>query len=52
MFISASPVPQTGVPASVTQPSKRHGVCGNHGNFKKDREFVGITVLLLDEKIP
>ncbi|KAF3590714.1 hypothetical protein DY000_02022674 [Brassica cretica] len=37
MFLSASPVRQTGVPASVTQPS--------------NREFVGITVLFLDEKV-
>ncbi|KAF2620593.1 hypothetical protein F2Q68_00040257 [Brassica cretica] len=41
MLLSASPVPQTGIPASVTQPS----------NFKKDMKFVGITVLFLDEKV-
>ncbi|KAH0897303.1 hypothetical protein HID58_046871, partial [Brassica napus] len=50
---------QTGVPASVTQPSSL-SVLSEHSpgflrfwdflNFKKDREFVGITVLFLDEK--
>ncbi|KAF3558720.1 hypothetical protein F2Q69_00017979 [Brassica cretica] len=77
MFLSVSPVPQTGVPASVvTQPSNSviHGFtpvgranhyrsslkAGSFGflrlwdslNFKKNKEFVGITVLFLDEKIP
>ncbi|KAH0857154.1 hypothetical protein HID58_085415, partial [Brassica napus] len=50
---------QTGVPASVTQPSSL-SVLSEHSpgflrfwdslNFKKDRQFVGITVLFLDEK--
>ncbi|KAF3577161.1 hypothetical protein DY000_02035954 [Brassica cretica] len=76
IFLSASPVPQTGVPASVvTQPSNYviHGFtpvgranhymsslkAGSFGflrlwdslNFKKNKEFVGITVLFLDEKV-
>ncbi|WZZ42980.1 hypothetical protein YC2023_039239 [Brassica napus] len=60
MFLSASPVRQTGVPASVTQPSSLSVLSEHsHGflrfwdslNFKKDREFVGITVLFLDEKV-
>ncbi|KAH0867918.1 LOW QUALITY PROTEIN: hypothetical protein HID58_074940, partial [Brassica napus] len=53
---------QTGVPASVTQPSSLSVlVVSEHSlwlprfwdslNFKKDREFVGITVLFLDEKL-
>ncbi|WZZ40379.1 hypothetical protein YC2023_036638 [Brassica napus] len=58
MFLSASPIRQTGVSASVTQPSN---LSSEHSlwlpcfwdslNFKKDREFVGITVLFLDEKV-
>ncbi|KAL0745437.1 hypothetical protein Bca101_102068 [Brassica carinata] len=63
MFLSASPVPQTG-------PSVRHSTfeslrLGRSSqsiafgflrfwdslNFKKDREFVGITFLFLDEKV-
>ncbi|KAF3582978.1 hypothetical protein DY000_02034618 [Brassica cretica] len=89
MFLSASPIRQTGVPASVTQPSnlsvlvvvvraqplassllgfpelqERHGVCGNHdsvihgftpvgraNHYMPSLEFVGITVLFLDEKV-
>ncbi|KAH0887392.1 LOW QUALITY PROTEIN: hypothetical protein HID58_063488, partial [Brassica napus] len=55
--------PQTGVPASVvTQPSSlsvlvvsEHSLCflrlWDSLNFKKNREFVGITVLFLDEKV-
>ncbi|KAH0890548.1 LOW QUALITY PROTEIN: hypothetical protein HID58_052977, partial [Brassica napus] len=61
MFISASPIRQTGVPASITQPSNLSAlVVSEHSlwlprfwdslNFKKDREFVGITVLFFDEK--
>ncbi|KAH0874373.1 LOW QUALITY PROTEIN: hypothetical protein HID58_071735, partial [Brassica napus] len=53
--------PQTGVPASVTQPSSLSVlvvVSIDYGflrfwdslNIKKDMEFVGITVLFLDEK--
>ncbi|KAH0867167.1 LOW QUALITY PROTEIN: hypothetical protein HID58_074189, partial [Brassica napus] len=52
---------QTGVPAFVTQPSSLSVLdLSEHSlwlppllgflNFKKDREFVGITVLFLDEK--
>ncbi|KAH0857857.1 LOW QUALITY PROTEIN: hypothetical protein HID58_086118, partial [Brassica napus] len=62
MFLSASPIRQTGVSASVTQPSNLSVlVVSEHSlwlprfwdtlNFKKDREFVGITVLFLDEKM-
>ncbi|KAH0874043.1 LOW QUALITY PROTEIN: hypothetical protein HID58_071405, partial [Brassica napus] len=62
MFLSASPIRQTGVSASVTQPSNLSVlVVSEHSlwlprfwdslNFKKDREFVGITVLFLDEKV-
>ncbi|WZZ24390.1 LOW QUALITY PROTEIN: hypothetical protein YC2023_007791 [Brassica napus] len=62
MFLSASPVHQTGVPASVTQPSSLSVLdLSEHSlwlpplldslNFKKDKEFVGITVLFLDEKV-
>ncbi|WZZ33335.1 LOW QUALITY PROTEIN: hypothetical protein YC2023_016736 [Brassica napus] len=61
MFLSASPIRQTGVSASVTQPSNLSVLVSEHSlwlprfwdslNFKKDREFVGITVLFLDEKI-
>ncbi|KAH0917487.1 LOW QUALITY PROTEIN: hypothetical protein HID58_025147, partial [Brassica napus] len=53
---------QTGVPASVTQPSSISVlVVSEHSlwlprfwdsmNFKKDKEFVGITVLFLDENV-
>ncbi|WZZ84837.1 LOW QUALITY PROTEIN: hypothetical protein YC2023_113416 [Brassica napus] len=61
MFFSASPIRQTGVSASVTQPSNLSVLVSEHSlwlprfwdslNFKKDREFVGITVLFLDEKV-
>ncbi|KAF2578103.1 hypothetical protein F2Q70_00010875 [Brassica cretica] len=64
MSLSASPVPQTGVPGVYhsTFESLRLGsssqniVSGlprfwNSLNFKKDREFMRITVLFLDEKI-
>ncbi|WZZ46468.1 LOW QUALITY PROTEIN: hypothetical protein YC2023_042727 [Brassica napus] len=61
MFLSASPIRQTGVPAYVTQPSNLSVLVSEHSlslphfwdslNFKKDREFVGITVLFLDEKV-
>ncbi|KAH0857843.1 LOW QUALITY PROTEIN: hypothetical protein HID58_086104, partial [Brassica napus] len=61
MFLSASPIRQTGVSASVTQPSNLSVlVVSEHSlwlprfwdslNFKKDMKFVGITVLFLDEK--
>ncbi|KAH0868383.1 LOW QUALITY PROTEIN: hypothetical protein HID58_075405, partial [Brassica napus] len=54
--------PQTGVPASVTQPSSlsvlvisEHSLCflrfWDFLNFKKYMEFVGITVLFLDVKV-
>ncbi|WZZ81370.1 hypothetical protein YC2023_101942 [Brassica napus] len=43
MFLYVSPIRQTGVSAPVTQPS-------NLSVLVKDREFVGITVLFLDEK--
>ncbi|KAL0748276.1 hypothetical protein Bca101_030278 [Brassica carinata] len=39
MSLSASPVPQIGIP----------GV--RHSTFKKDSEFKGITVLFFDEKV-
>ncbi|WZZ79163.1 LOW QUALITY PROTEIN: hypothetical protein YC2023_099735 [Brassica napus] len=61
MFLSASPIRQTGISASVTQPSNLFVLVSEHSlwlprfwdslNFKKDREFVGITVLFLDEKV-
>ncbi|WZZ86969.1 LOW QUALITY PROTEIN: hypothetical protein YC2023_115548 [Brassica napus] len=61
MFLSASPIRQTGVSASVTQPSNLSVLVSEHSlwlprfwdslNFKKDIEFVGITVLFLDEKV-
>ncbi|KAF3493473.1 hypothetical protein DY000_02055155 [Brassica cretica] len=38
MSLSASPVPKTGVP-------------GDSLNLKEDNEFMGITVLFLDEKV-
>ncbi|KAH0865321.1 hypothetical protein HID58_082532, partial [Brassica napus] len=61
MFFSASPVPQTSVRHS-TFKSLRLGRSSqsiasgflrfwDSLNFKKDREFVGITVLFLDEKV-
>ncbi|WZZ66730.1 hypothetical protein YC2023_078100 [Brassica napus] len=60
MFLSVSPIRQTGVPPSVTQLSNLF-VLSEHSlwlprfwdslNFKKDREFVGITILFLDEKV-
>ncbi|WZZ81673.1 LOW QUALITY PROTEIN: hypothetical protein YC2023_102245 [Brassica napus] len=61
MFLSASPIPQTGVPASISQPSNLSIFVSEHNlwlhrfwdslNFKKDMEFVGITVLFFDEKV-
>ncbi|KAF3528150.1 hypothetical protein DY000_02039362 [Brassica cretica] len=59
MFLSASPVRQTGVCHSTFE-SRRLGLSSqsiasgflrfwDSLNFKKDREFVGITVLFLDE---
>ncbi|KAF2539290.1 hypothetical protein F2Q68_00021839 [Brassica cretica] len=63
MFLSASPVPQTGVPGvrHSTFESLRLGRSSqsiasgllrlwDSLKFKKDREFLGITVLFLDEK--
>ncbi|KAL0825876.1 hypothetical protein Bca101_049553 [Brassica carinata] len=64
MSLSASPVPQTGVPGvrHSTFESLRLG-CSSQSiasgllcfwdslNFKKDSEFMGITVLFLDEKV-
>uniref|UniRef100_A0A0D3EDI5 Uncharacterized protein n=1 Tax=Brassica oleracea var. oleracea TaxID=109376 RepID=A0A0D3EDI5_BRAOL len=60
MFLSSSPVPQTGVRHSTFESfrlgrSSQSIASGflrfwNSLNFKKDREFVGIAVLLLDEK--
>ncbi|KAF3539461.1 hypothetical protein F2Q69_00021845 [Brassica cretica] len=49
MFLSTSPIRQTGVPESVTQLSNPR--FWDYLNFKKDREFVRITVLFLDEKV-
>ncbi|KAH0863694.1 LOW QUALITY PROTEIN: hypothetical protein HID58_080905, partial [Brassica napus] len=54
--------PQTGVPTSITQPSSLSVLVlvsiafgflrlWDSLNFKKDMEFVGITVLFLDEKL-
>ncbi|KAF3494971.1 hypothetical protein DY000_02051775 [Brassica cretica] len=42
MFLSASPIRQTGVSASVTQPSNLSvlvvvGVCGNHGSLPDEK---------------
>ncbi|KAF3549546.1 hypothetical protein DY000_02005853 [Brassica cretica] len=64
MSLSASPVPQTGIPGVYhsTFESLRLGsssqniVSGlprfwNSLNFKKDMEFMGITVLFLDENV-
>ncbi|KAF2571633.1 hypothetical protein F2Q70_00004817 [Brassica cretica] len=61
MFLSASPVPQTGVRHSIFESlclgrSSKSIASGflrlwDSLNFKKDREFVGITVLFLDEKV-
>ncbi|WZZ89275.1 hypothetical protein YC2023_117854 [Brassica napus] len=60
MFLSASPVPQTGVRHSIFESlclgrSSKSIASGflrlwDSLNFKKDREFVRITVLFLDEK--
>ncbi|WZZ78943.1 hypothetical protein YC2023_099515 [Brassica napus] len=50
MFLSASPVRQTAVPASQSIASGFLRFWDSL-NFKKDREFVGITVLFLDEKV-
>ncbi|KAF2574283.1 hypothetical protein F2Q70_00000319 [Brassica cretica] len=61
IFLSASPVPQTGVRHSTFE-SLRLGRSSqsiafgflhfwDSLNFKKDREFVGITVLFLDENV-
>ncbi|KAH0903823.1 hypothetical protein HID58_043326, partial [Brassica napus] len=63
MSLSASPVPQTGVPGvrHSTLESLRLGPSSqsivssllrfwDSLNFKKDSEFMGITVLFLDEK--
>ncbi|WZZ34750.1 hypothetical protein YC2023_018151 [Brassica napus] len=61
MFLSTSPVPQTGVRHSTFE--SLHLGRGSQSiasgflrfwdslNFKKDMEFVGITVLFLDEKV-
>ncbi|WZZ28252.1 hypothetical protein YC2023_011653 [Brassica napus] len=64
MSLSASPVPQTGVPGvrHSTLESLRLGPSSqsivssllrfwDSLNFKKDSEFMGITVLFLDEKV-
>nr|VDD32281.1 unnamed protein product [Brassica oleracea] len=61
MFLSASPVPQTGVchstfgslcPGRSSQSiAYRFLRLWDSLNLKKDREFVGITVLFLDEKV-
>ncbi|KAH0902343.1 hypothetical protein HID58_041846, partial [Brassica napus] len=61
MFLSASPTPQTGVRHSTFESlrlgrSSQSIASGflrfwDSLNFKKDREFVEITVLLLDEKL-
>ncbi|WZZ64691.1 hypothetical protein YC2023_076061 [Brassica napus] len=61
MFLSASPVPQTGVCHSTFESlrlgrSSQSIASGflrlwDSMNFKKDMEFVGITVLFLDEKM-
>ncbi|KAL0758427.1 hypothetical protein Bca101_074577 [Brassica carinata] len=64
MSFAASPVPQTGVPGVChsTFESLRLG-CSSQSiassllrfwdslNFKKDSEFMGITILFLDEKV-
>ncbi|KAF3570789.1 hypothetical protein F2Q69_00059789 [Brassica cretica] len=63
MFLSASPVPQTGVSGvchstfeSLRLGHSSHSIASgllcfwDSLNFKKDREFMGITVLFLDEK--
>ncbi|KAF2567215.1 hypothetical protein F2Q70_00026990 [Brassica cretica] len=59
MFLSASPVPQTGVRHSTFESLRRGRSSQSIAsgflrfwdslNFKKDMEFVGITVLFLDE---
>uniref|UniRef100_A0A0D3BYI0 DUF223 domain-containing protein n=1 Tax=Brassica oleracea var. oleracea TaxID=109376 RepID=A0A0D3BYI0_BRAOL len=59
MFLSASPVPQTGVRHSTFESLRRVRSSQSIAsgflrfwdslNFKKDMEFVGITVLFLDE---
>uniref|UniRef100_M4EFL4 Replication protein A 70 kDa DNA-binding subunit B/D first OB fold domain-containing protein n=1 Tax=Brassica campestris TaxID=3711 RepID=M4EFL4_BRACM len=65
MSLSASPVPQTGVPSvyhstfesiRLGSSSSQNTVFGllrfwNSLNFKKDKEFMGIKVLFLDEKV-
>ncbi|KAF2530505.1 hypothetical protein F2Q70_00031730 [Brassica cretica] len=60
MLLSASPVPHTGVRHSTFEPllarSSQSIASGflrfwDSLNFKKDKEFVGITILLLDEKL-
>ncbi|KAH0878217.1 hypothetical protein HID58_065611 [Brassica napus] len=64
MFFSASPVPQTSIPGVChsTFESLRLGRSSlsiaygllrfwDSLNFKKDTEFMGITVLLLDEEV-
>ncbi|KAH0876565.1 hypothetical protein HID58_063959, partial [Brassica napus] len=61
MFLSASHVPQTGVRHSTFESlclgrSSQSIASGflrlwDSLNFKKDREFVGITVLFLDGKV-
>uniref|UniRef100_A0A0D3DLN2 Uncharacterized protein n=1 Tax=Brassica oleracea var. oleracea TaxID=109376 RepID=A0A0D3DLN2_BRAOL len=65
MFLSASPVPQTGVSGvrhstfgSLRLGRSSHSIASgllcfwDSLNFKKDREFMGITILFLDENIP
>ncbi|KAF2611789.1 hypothetical protein F2Q70_00013212 [Brassica cretica] len=61
MFLFSSPVPQTGVHHSTFESlclgrSSQSIASGflrfwDSLNFKKDREFVGITVLFFDEKV-
>nr|VDC95869.1 unnamed protein product [Brassica oleracea] len=64
MFLSTSPIPQTGV-SGVRHSTFESLHLGRSSqsiasgllcfwdtlNFKKDREFMGITVLFLDEKV-
>ncbi|KAF3592127.1 hypothetical protein DY000_02020213 [Brassica cretica] len=61
MFLSASPVPQTGIRHSIFESLRlgRSSQSITSGilcfwdslNFKKDMKFMGITVFFLDEKV-
>ncbi|KAG5399860.1 hypothetical protein IGI04_014467 [Brassica rapa subsp. trilocularis] len=52
MSLSAFPVPQIGVPGIRHSTFESLIRFWDSLNFKKDSEFMGITVLFLDEKIP